>query len=362
MVAAATASVVAQSGRKTLLASVGPSHSLRGLLGVELTSEPHAIAPALEMLGVDAAANVSEIMDRLRPRLPAALAQLSSDELPLIPGIDFFLCLEILRQSAAKYEMVVIDAGPHDALLRVLPLPDSLRWLTRILFGLDRGPGKNSASVNRAMLPTSLLPPEWINQIQEARMHVEEARDYATASHRTTVRYVLRPDAAALAEARLAVPAFHLHGLAVDALVVGPLLPADTPDTRLKEVAARQQAVTGEAERIWSELPVLRLPQTHADNIGAFTALGQSIYLGRRPDGTYDAPPPVTCQQEGEPFLTINLPGIQRAALSLTMSGDELIVQTGPYRRHILLPAAMRGRGGIKASREGERLIVRLRQ
>ena len=44
----------------------------------------------------------------------------------------------------------------------------------------------------------------------------------------------------------------------------------------------------------------------------------------------------------------------------LTLSGDELIIRIGGYRRHILLPEALRG-GAIKATREGEHLIVRQR-
>ena len=43
-----------------------------------------------------------------------------------------------------------------------------------------------------------------------------------------------------------------------------------------------------------------------------------------------------------------------------TLSGDELIIRIGAYRRHILLPEALRG-GAIKATREGEYLIVRRR-
>jgi len=62
----------------------------------------------------------------------------------------------------------------------------------------------------------------------------------------------------------------------------------------------------------------------------------------------------------GRPALAIDLPGHGDSALQLTLSGDELIIRIGAYRRHILLPEALRG-GPIKATREREHLIVRRR-
>jgi HSP20 family molecular chaperone IbpA len=175
------------------------------------------------------------------------------------------------------------------------------------------------------------------------------------------VRYVLRPDTVALGEARVAIPALHLHGLAVDTLVVGPLLPADVSDTRLTATAAQQQSVIVEAERTWEPLPVLHLPLSQPESVSSLAALGQALYAGRGVETPYPAAQPITHGDANNPFLAIALPGIQREALSLTISGDELIVQTGPYRRHVLLPDMLRGRNNIKASREGSKLIVRLR-
>jgi anion-transporting ArsA/GET3 family ATPase len=361
LAAAATASAAAQQGRKTLLTSVGPSHSLPSLLGTPLGSVPQTIAPNLAAWVVDTAINLREVVEEMRPRFIASLARLSSDELPLIPGIDFFLCLERLRYLAVGYDLVVIDAGHHDSLLRVLSLPDSFRWMVRLLFGLDREPGRSQASLNRAMLPTSLIPYDWLNRLQDARVQFEHMRDSASVASRTTVRYALRPDVPALEEARLAVPALHLHGLVVDALVVGPLLPPDTGDPRLQPFIEQQQDIAAEATRIWQPRPVVRLPMTLPGSFAALESLGQALYGSQPPADLFTGSPPIVYGSQQDPFVAISVPGIRRDALNLTMSGDELIIQVGPYRRHILLPDALRGRSNIRASREGEQLIVRLR-
>ena len=69
---------------------------------------------------------------------------------------------------------------------------------------------------------------------------------------------------------------------------------------------------------------------------------------------------PILEEYEGAPAVVIELPGMPKNALQITLSGDELIVRVGPYRRHILLPEGLRG-ASIKATREGDRVVVRRR-
>jgi arsenite-transporting ATPase len=59
--------------------------------------------------------------------------------------------------------------------------------------------------------------------------------------------------------------------------------------------------------------------------------------------------------------VALDLPGLPREALGLTMSGDELIVRAGPYRRHLLLPEGLRGVSAIRAAKQGDTLVVRPR-
>jgi hypothetical protein len=91
--------------------------------------------------------------------------------------------------------------------------------------------------------------------------------------------------------------------------------------------------------------------------------LGRALYMGRPAAELAEVTPPIIYQDSSDdPFISIDLPGIPREALGLTLSGDELIVRAGPYRRHLLLPPRLRGAQNIRASREGSRLVVRLRQ
>lgn len=366
LAAAATASAAAQAGQNTLLVGIGPSQSLNTLLGTPVSGEPQPIAPNLAAWAPNVLEDLRIFWEQARAYIPKDfnIPPISGDELPLMPGLDLFLGLERLRRQAANgYDLVVVDIGPPHMLLRTLAVPDSFRWGLRLMFGLDRGPGRSTASMNRALVPSALLPFEWVSQVQEARVRLEQLRDMALDVSHTSIRYVLRPDTAALDEARVVVPALHLHGVAVDALVAGPLLPADISDVRLAAIIAHQQEVVATAERIWSPRPLLRLPLSMpSGSIGDLTAIGAELYAGRRPHEVYSVAPPIEWNNGQAPYIAISLPGAPREFLGLTLSGDELIVHVGPYRRHLLLPEALRGTSNIKASREGERLFVRQRQ
>src|SRR5689334_3643048 len=167
LAAAATALHAADGGGRTLLLSLGPAHSLGALLDLPLTGEPREVAPRLDALALDALADLAAAWERGRARMPARLAQIAGDELPLPPGLEMSFGLLRLRDLAPRYDLVVVDAGPHDLLLRALAIPDGLRWATRLAIGLDRGPGRSAESLGRALLPTSLIPPETIGGIQE---------------------------------------------------------------------------------------------------------------------------------------------------------------------------------------------------
>jgi anion-transporting ArsA/GET3 family ATPase len=286
--------------------------------------------------------------------LPAPLSQIGGDELPLPPGLELLFGLMRLHKLAPRYQLVALDAGPHDLLLRALALPDGLRWTVRHLFGLDRGPGRSSASVARAALPTSFIPSDTLASIQDIRVQAERLRGLLHAPN--AARYVLRPDRLGLEEARQAIPAMQLHGLAVQALITGPLLPNGLETTPLATLARQQAAIYAEVAATWPSRPLTRLDlQADEPGLAALGRLGAQLDIG--------APAAVVSIAEtwqGAPAVAIELPGLPMNALQLTLSGDELIIRIGTYRRHILLPEALRG-GAIKATREGEYLIVRKR-
>jgi anion-transporting ArsA/GET3 family ATPase len=354
LAAAAAALREAGAGHRTLLLSLDPPPLLGALLGVPVSVAPAAVVPHLDALALDAPAALGESWNEARAGFPSQLAQIAGDELPLLPGMGTLFGLARLIELAPRYERVVVDAGAHGELVQALGLADGLRWVVRLFFGLDRDPGRSPASQARALLPLSFIPLESIDRVQQARVEAERTRAALIDAARAV--YVLRPDAAALAEARLAIPALQLNGLAVAALAAGPLLPAGTSGPA-EAMLVRQERAVAEAAPVWPTRPLLRLDHQGAEGLDGLRELGRSL------GDLFALPfaPPISESYKGEPALAVELSGLPQGALQLTLSGDELIIRLGPYRRNVLLPEQLRGITTIRATREGPLLVVRRR-
>ncbi|WP_165774674.1 ArsA family ATPase [Candidatus Viridilinea mediisalina] len=357
---AQTAAAAAATAARVLMISVGPAHPLATLVDKPALPEPQALSPQLDLWCLEPLNGLTDAWELLRP---AGSPPIAGDELPIVPGSDLFLAVTQLSKLAQGYDLVCVDAGPPELLLRSLGIPDSFRWLVRLLIGLDRGPGRSHASVARAIIPAGMLPipGEWTGGIQQARVAFERLRDEMVAPSATQVRYVLPPDRAGLAEARVNIPAFQLFGLAIERLVAGPLLPPGTPG--LEALLAEQAAVINEAGTIWPGRTVCRMAASPtALSFEQLAHLGSQLYANASPLPNPPPPSPITMTEPPDASVILDLPGVPREALGLTLSGDELIVRVGPYRRHLLLPEGLRGMTAIKAARQGEKLVISQRR
>jgi anion-transporting ArsA/GET3 family ATPase len=335
----------AAGGQRTLLLSLGSAAGMGALLGLELGSAPTRAIAGLDVLAPDPVFELNEVWEKIRQKLPPEVARIAADELPLLPGAPALFALLRLPQLREEYDRVVIDAGAHDALLLALGLPDTARWLIRMLLGLDRGPGQNRASVSHALLPAEFLPAEVLGGVQDIRVQLERARAQLIDPATTAACYVLRPDSYAVAEARLAVPALQLHGLSVASIAIGPLDEAGTmPD---------------EAAMLWPSRPWVPFTTPNVEGLAGLAGIAPEL-AGCFP--VEDPPLPIREQHRGTPALAIELPGLPKGALGLTLAHDELIVRVGPYRRHVLLPDSLRAASAIRATREGDLLVIRRRE
>lgn len=346
--AAAEAVRAADAGKRTLLLSYRSTAGLGSWLGATVGSVPGEVAPRLDAVALDTRNELLAVWEETRTTLLPPFSTLTGDELPQPPASDATFALLRIRELAPHYERIVVDAGPHDGLIEALGVPDNLRWVARLLVGLDGQPAQGS------LLPGLLLPPEFTGNLRRVLAEAERLRSLLDPPA-CIVCYVLRPDAAALAEARLAIPAIQLHGLAVGALIAGPLLPANPDDVRLAPLERLQAALLDEATALWPTRPLLKLDMSatvggHMPLLLAGRAMGDAGAIRTRL--------PIGADHRGNPALTFELPGLPQGAIGLTLSGDDLIVRIGPYRRIVALPPPLRGTRAIRATREGDLLIV----
>jgi arsenite-transporting ATPase len=350
-VAAATATLAASRGSKTLVISTDPAHSLADAFGVQLAVEPTEVDTGLYGQQVDAQrrfeASWRQVQGYLRQVLDAAGADpVEAEELTLLPGAEELLALLEVRAQVRSgiWDLVVVDCAPTAETLRLLALPEMLGFYVARLAPLQR---RFLRSLRPAFSRASGLPgPD--EQVLGAlgRLHAELAdiRRVLT-SPEATVRLVATPEAMVLAEARRALTSLCLYGYRVDAVVANRIFPAEAADSWRSRWVGAQRTQLAEMEASFAPLPVYRAGYRAGEPVGLadLQALAADAYGGADPLGGTDVAEPFGVDTDGEEFvLRLSLPQVDRGEVDLARVADELVVTVAGRRRLLSLPGALR--------------------
>ncbi|MGP3930791.1 ArsA family ATPase [Nonomuraea sp. KM88] len=340
--AAATATLAAARGLKTLIVSTDTAHSLADALD----AEPGEIAPGLHLHQVDTQKTLERHWGELREYARGVLEELgldevTSEEITVLPGAEEIIALLELREHAreGRWDVIVVDCAPTAETLRLLALPEALDWHVSRLMPVGRKLVRLVSPFVRSVAHVSAPGEEVMSAAERFHRGLMEVRELLTGDH-ASVRLVLTPEAVVLAEARRTMTSLNLYGYRVDAVVANRVFPdGDADEWRARWVEA-QSRLLAEAEESFAPLPVYVVPYLPAEPVGrkALAELGASMYGGSDPFAPHAIEPPLRMSADE---LALALPGADRDDIDLARKGDELIVTAGPYRRILALPAAL---------------------
>ncbi|WP_214326609.1 ArsA family ATPase [Nonomuraea sediminis] len=341
-VAAATATLAARRGLKTLIVSTDTAHSLADALGVE----PGEVAPGLHLHQVDTQKSLErhwgELQEYARGLLTElGLDQVTSEEITVLPGAEEVIALLELREHAqeGRWDVIVVDCAPTAETLRLLALPEALDWHVTRLLPVGRKIMKVVSPFMKTVARVSAPGEEVMSAGERFHRGLMEVRELLTGEH-ASVRLVLTPESVVLAEARRTLTSLNLYGYRVDAVVANRVFPAGGADEWRSQWVAAQSRLLTEAEESFAPLPVHVVPYLPAEPVGvdALAKVGQDLYGDSDPFARPDVEPPLRLSADE---LSLALPGADRDEVDLGRKGDELIVTAGPYRRILALPAAL---------------------
>ncbi|MEV0344470.1 ArsA family ATPase [Nonomuraea sp. NPDC050680] len=340
--AAATATLAAKRGLKTLIVSTDTAHSLADALGVE----PGEVAPGLHLHQVDTQKTLErhwgELQDYARGLLAElGLDEITSEEITILPGAEEIIALLELREHAreGRWDVIVVDCAPTAETLRLLALPEALDWHMTRLMPVGRKIMKIVSPFVRSVARVSAPGEEVLSAGERFHRGLLEVRELLTGEN-ASVRLVLTPEAVVLAEARRTLTSLNLYGYRVDAVIANRVFPAEGADEWRAQWVAAQSRLLAEAEESFAPLPIHVVPYLPAEPVGkdALAQVGGAIYGEVDPFAAPDVEPPLRLSADE---LTLALPGADRADVDLARKGDELIITAGPYRRILALPAAL---------------------
>lgn len=351
--AAATGAALAARGRKTLVVSTDPAHSLGDAFGHTLGAEPSEVDALLSAVQIDSRTLVDTTWHRLRAELQTALSgagldTLDAEELTVLPGVDELLALTEVRRLAedGPWETIVVDCGPTAETLRLLALPEAFSgYLTRVA-------GRRVTDAVRRL-----------------GTHLDGLRALLTEPSVTTVRLVLTPERVVVAEARRTLSSLALRGIAVDGLIANRLMPAPGfwrggAASWLRTRRTQQDAVLGELSRAGFER-VSRVEHRAVEPVGlpALLEIAAELYRDGDPldgDGTPVTPLLRVRPAPGGYTLRIAIPLTRDAEVDLARVDDDLAITVDGFRRLIALPESLRPCRITGAESDADGLVVSL--
>ncbi len=343
-----------------LVTSTDPAHSLADALGVPLGDEPSAVPGAegpLFAQQIDAQERLERHWREVRDYLVALLSwggvgDVHAEELVLLPGLDeLFALIDLDAQArSGDHDLIVVDCAPTAETLRLLALPEALRfYVDRVL-----GPGWRVARALRPLTRsrgeragTGPVPvPDDDVFVGLRRVHRDLAAVHALLQDpaRSSIRLVANAERVVVQETERTATSLSLFGYAIDAVVVNRLLPDAVTDPYLDRWKRRQaDHLAGLAER-FAPTPVLTAPLFGDELEGpdGLAALGDALYGDVDESAVLaDGRPLTITEVDGHPRLRLALPFVAREDVALHRHGSDLHVKVAGVARRIPLPLAL---------------------
>ncbi len=373
---AATATLLARTGRRTLVLSSDPAHSLADAIGLPISRDrPTNLAPGLYGLEVDTIHEWRHNLGGFQQFVASTYSNRGMDrstaaELANQPGLDEILALQRVMDEAqsGRWDAIVLDTAPTGNTLRLLAYPEMIiggdagKKFFRVYRGLA-----NIARPFKRDLPND----RFFDEVGTLLERMDQLANFLL-SPEISLRLVLNPEKLPLLETRRAYTFLNLYGMMVDAVLVNKILPRRSDlGPYFDYWVSLQRGYLQEIDNSFAPTPIFRTVLQEGEPIGipALEAIGRATF------GEVDAGAllfderPIWLEQwneEGEPGqyeLCMKLPFIEEGeTVQLLRNGPDLGINVGHLQRTIALPRILYDCGMGKHRYEGGVLRLEFRE
>ncbi|MFN8673644.1 MAG: TRC40/GET3/ArsA family transport-energizing ATPase [Candidatus Sericytochromatia bacterium] len=347
-ISASTAYKCARSGKRTLVISTDPAHSLSDSLGVQLSSDLFKIADNFWGMEVNVLNEIREHWGELQKYLSSLLItkgfeDIVADELAVAPGMEELSSLFKLNQyvKSNEFDVIIIDCAPTGESVRFLTLPDIVDWYVGKLFSVTR----TAVGFIRPLVKgTMILPDDNVfTSIEKLLKQIAEVKEIVNNPEITSVRIVMNPEKMVLKESQRAFSYFNLYGYNVDAIVCNKILP-EINDPHYVNWGSLQKKYLEEIDSSFSPIPILknRMLETEAVGLDLLKTIGDEIYQDKDPSEIMFKEQLQKIRKEDNAYiLSIYLPLVEKEKFSLKKNNDDFIIEIGNFRKNIILPRTL---------------------
>ena len=228
-ISAASAAMIAAGGKRVLIMSSDPAHSLSDVLGQPISRESLTpLAPNLYGLEIDTIYEMRKKVSGYQQFIANSyenqgIGTSVAAELANQPGMDEILALNRLREEyeSQKWDCIIVDTAPTGNTLRLLAYPDMI---------IGGSTGRNFFKVYRGF--SGMVRPfrqqgpsdDFFKEVNNL-LDMMKALSSFILSPDLTIRLVLNPERLPLMETKRAYTFLSLYGIKMDAVIVNKVLP-----------------------------------------------------------------------------------------------------------------------------------------
>ncbi len=373
-VAAATGVISALSGRKTVVMSLDPAHSLSDAFDLDrslMDTQRGVTVPIADNLWIqelDVHEEISKHWGEVHKYISlllntSGIDEVLADELAILPGMEEIAALLYVNQYVREksFDVILLDCAPTAESIRFISLPKTLEWYMRKVFRLERQMMRAMRPLAKRWADIPLPEDDYFVAIERLFERLKGVDDFLMDPDMTSVRLVTNLEKMVLRETQRAFMFFSLHQLSVDAVVINRVFSEGSRDAFLLDWQASQKGYLKLAEEYFHPLPIIQAPFYRSEILGyeRLLELGRDLYGESDPTRSfYDRRPIEFVHENGSYLIRVHLPFVQKHEVELTKVGEELIFKVGSIKRNLILPRTYIPLEPRRAKLEGDYLVI----
>ncbi|MDR3062572.1 MAG: arsenical pump-driving ATPase GET3 [Methanobrevibacter sp.] len=236
-VSSSTALWLAKQGKKTLIVSTDPAHSLSDSLEIQINSYPKEIKTNLFAVEIDPDVAMEQKQAELNSQKAMSTGEkalgldMLSEQLDLAsssPGADEAAAFDVFLavMTTNEYDFVVFDTAPTGHTLRLLSFPDIMdSWVGKMMKIRTKLGAATSAFKNILPFMASSNDSQSTADLEETKRKINEAKKVLSDPDRTTFKMVLIPEEMSIYESERAMESLNKYDITVDGIIVNQVMP-----------------------------------------------------------------------------------------------------------------------------------------
>ncbi|HEA83710.1 MAG TPA: ArsA family ATPase [Thermodesulfobacterium geofontis] len=342
---AATGTYLSELGKKVLVVSVDPAHSLSDVLEEDVGPEPKKIFSNFYAQEIDVYYSIEKFWGILKEYLKSLLKwqgidEILAEEMSVLPGMEEVSSFLWINKHVEdkKFDVIIVDSAPTGETLRFLSLPDAASWWITKILPLQRKLMKFIRPAAKVVTDIPLPEEETYDALEDLFRQVYNLYYLLQNSQVSSVRLVVNPEKMVIKETEKAFTYLHLFGFPVDGVFINRVAEKGSPFYEIQRKYVERIA------KSFEPTPIFMIPQLYEEILGyeKLKKFGKRIYQDKNPaEVFYKDKPFEILEKNGEYILKLALKEVPQEELEVYQKDEDLIIKIGNHKKHFFLPRVL---------------------